>query len=344
MALTIAQAHLDTDRDLLIETVRRLLTPDSNGTRFDWLYNNCPHGAARGWLAIDQPRGKVFGMAAAFPRWFYVDNADVRFWVLGDFCLDSEYRSLGPALQLQRACLEVMAEDQRTLCYDFPSAGMLAVYKRLGFSIAGNMVRLARPLRVDRKVNAIIKNPAAQGLMSSVGNTLLRMCLPKGAADSVEISIQNGVCGEEFTALMHDQRGKFKVCLQRSAAYLNWRYVNNPLASYEIVTVRRPGRLEGFAVLTIAGEDAAVVDLFGENNQAIVKSLLAGVVARVTDCGAMTLSIWLNESHPWFRWCSEMGFRVRDSVPVVSLPGLSFGDAVDMRRANWFLMQGDRES
>ncbi len=105
MALTIALAHLDTDRDLLIDTVRRLLTPRSNGARFDWLYRNSPHGAARVWLAIEQTRGTVVGMAAAFPRRFYLDGCEVCCWVLGDFCLDSEYRSLGPALQLQRACL-----------------------------------------------------------------------------------------------------------------------------------------------------------------------------------------------------------------------------------------------
>ena len=35
---------------------------------------------------------------------------------------------------------------------------MAAVYKRLGFSVTGKMLRLAKPLRVDRKVKEMIEN------------------------------------------------------------------------------------------------------------------------------------------------------------------------------------------
>jgi hypothetical protein len=345
MTIAIRLAHPNTDKDLLIETVRRLLTPQSDATRFDWLYNNNPYGAGRVWLAIDQNRNATVGMAAAFPRRFYVGGRDVRAWVLGDFCLDVQYRSLGPALQLQRACLEVVEEEQTGLCYDFPSVSMMGVYKRLGFGMTDKMLRLAKPLRIDRKVRAMIKYPAAQRFLSSAGNVLLSLGSLKRISDkAVEISVQNDACGKEFTALMHEQRGQLPIYLQRSAAYLNWRYVNNPLASYEIMTARRHGELKGYAVWTQTGEDAAVVDLFAENNQAIVTALLAELVARLASCGVMTLSMWLNESHPWVPWCSEMGFRVRDGVPLVRLPGPSVRNTVDLRSAQWFLMQGDRDS
>ena len=86
---------------------------------------------------------------------------------------------------------------------------MVAVYKRLGFSVTGKMLRLAKPLRVDRKVKDIMKNRAARRVVSSVGNTFLKLALPNGQADkTLEMSIQNGPCGDEFTALMHEQRGE----------------------------------------------------------------------------------------------------------------------------------------
>ncbi len=83
-----------------------------------------------------------------------------------------------------------------------------------------------------------------------------------------------------------------------------------------------------------------MVDLFGENNPAIVRALLAEVVVRLRNSGVTTVSLWLSESHPWLSLFSEMGFRLRDSVPMVCIPGPS----VDLRGANWFLMQGDRDS
>jgi GNAT superfamily N-acetyltransferase len=344
MALTIAQANLDTDRDVLIDTVRRLLTPRSNDARFDWLYNNSPHGAARGWLAIDETRDTIIGIAAAFPRRFYVDGSDVCFWVLGDFCLDSEYRSLGPALQLQRACLEVVEENHRTVCYDFPSAAMVAVYRRLGFSMTGQMLRLAMPLRVDRRVKEWVRSRAVQRVLSSVGNAVLKVGVPKApVGDALEVSVQSGPCGE-FTALTEAQGGNVRIFLRRSAEYLNWRYVDNPLASYEIVTARRDGKLKGYAVWTEAEQDASVVDLFGEDDPVIVKALLAGVVGRLTDRCVTTLNLWLSDSHPWLSLCQKMGFRARDSVPMVCVPGSILGNAGNMQRAKLFLMQGDRDS
>ena len=69
---------------------------------------NGPHGEARAWLAIDGDQETVIGVAAAFPRRFYAKRQTKSLpgcWVIFVFTL--QYRSLGPALQLQRACLGV---------------------------------------------------------------------------------------------------------------------------------------------------------------------------------------------------------------------------------------------
>jgi hypothetical protein len=296
-------------------------------------------------LAIESTRDTVVGMAVAFPRWFYLDGNEVRCWVLGDFCLDFKYRSLGPALKLQRACLSILEQDQQTFCYDFPSANMLGVHRRLGFDTTGKMVRLAMPLRVDDKVKTVIKNPAAQRALSSVGNAFLKLWLSKMETDkNLEMVVQNPPCGEEFTLLAEEQRRNFELSLKRSAEYLNWRYVKNPLTMYEIITARRHGKLKGYAVWTRAGEAASVVDLFGENNPAMVNALIAKVLARLKNSDVATLSLWLSDSHPWLSWCSEMAFRTRESVPIVCVPGAALGSSVDVRNTKWFLMQGDRDS
>ena len=179
MSITTVPAGLDSQRELIVETLLRYLAGRSDDRWFDWLYVRSPSGQARTWLAIDNDGGAVIGAAAAFPRQFYSINNELLVWVLGDFCLDPRYRSLGPALQLQRACLSVLESNQGMFCYDFPSASMVAVYKRLGFSVTGKMLRLAKPLRVDRKVKEMVKNAAAQRVVTSVGNALLKRASPR---------------------------------------------------------------------------------------------------------------------------------------------------------------------
>ena len=345
MAIKVYDADLHSERETIINALTRFLSMSSDDKRFEWLYVTNPHGQTRAWLAVDEVNNTVIGTAAAFPRQFYLGTSEVLGWILGDFCLDTQYRSLGPALQLQRACLGVLATSQAGFCCDFPSASMVAVYERLGFSMTGKMLRLAKPLRVDRKVKEVIKNSAAQRIATSIGNTFLKMASPKGTADeTLEISNQKGPCDEEFTALMHEQRGRLGICLQRSAEYLNWRYVDNPLVPYEVITARKHGSLKGYAVWTEAGEDASIVDLFGDDQCGMMGRLVAEIAALARNRGVMTLSVSINESHPWRSLFCELGFRLRDSVPMVIIPSKTFAGKIDPHLIGWYLMQGDRDS
>ncbi len=345
MSITIAPADLNAQRQIIVDTLLRYLTDQSDQRRFEWLYKIGAHGEAKAWFAIDKQSNRVVGLASAFPRQFYSGDREISAWVLGDFCLDPQYRSLGPALQLQRACLGVMGSNRGTFCYDFPSASMVAVYNRMGFAVTAKLLRFAKLLRVDRKLREAINLSAGRRALSTAGNAFLRLTRRKRRADSsIELNIHQKPCGEEFSTLASEQRGRMGICIQRSAAYLNWRYVNNPLARCEFITARKRGRLKGYAVWTQAGEDAYLLDWFGENDPVIGRALLAETAAHLSTRGVMTLNVWLMETHPWLPWCSESGFRVRDDAPVVFVPASSLATTVNVEGAGCFLMQGDRDS
>src|SRR5580658_7630313 len=106
MRIIIRPADLERDRDVLVRTLAQYLTPTSNQTRFDWLYHRNPHGPTRAWLAFDGDTGEVVGASAAFARRVVAEGIGKTGWVLGDFCIADKYRSLGPALQLQKATLQ----------------------------------------------------------------------------------------------------------------------------------------------------------------------------------------------------------------------------------------------
>ena len=198
-----------------------------------------------------------------FPRRVYLDGHEQMSWVLGDFCINDAYRTLGPALMLQRACLAELDSGAASFCYDFPSSVMMAVYKRLQITPSGYVVRMAKPLRVDRRMKAVIKIPIVNRALSSAGNVLLRLSNRKLTGDSgLEMALYRGDCGREFSDLARKIGNRYGACVQRSAEYLNWRYVNNPLYQYELFTVRRGGALLGYVVFLQDGEDAILADLF----------------------------------------------------------------------------------
>jgi hypothetical protein len=265
---------------------------------------------------------------------------------LGDFCISDEHRSLGPALQLQRACIDGVDSGSAAVCYDFPSAGMMAVYRRLRIPETGQMIRFAKALRVDRKVREFVKAPLASRVVSAAGNFILRM------ADGVssppqdcEYSLQRLPCAGEFTVMAQRVAGQWGMHIERSAEYLNWRFLSNPLLRHEMVVARNHDGLVGYAVFVHDGEDSTLVDMFGETNPHIVEGLVKALLKILRERGVVTVSAPLDASHPWTGALLENGFRKRESAPVVVHWASQQGSQLNgADRVTWWFASGDRDS
>ncbi len=343
MALTIRVADLGADRERIIETLRLHLTPLSDAARFDWLYLANPDGPASAWFAIDEARDETVGMASAFPRSVVLDGIDARCWVLGDFCIQEQYRTLGPAVQLNRVCLSAVDRGDVAFCYDFPSRGMMAVYRRLGLHPFGEMTRFVKVLRWGPKLRAARPIPgmgAALGALGAIAD--LWPARPASPAPGVSLTLHEEACDESFDDLDRATRGRFRVTLRRSAAYLNWRYRSNPLNRYEILACRRGGELQGYAVFTQTGTEAHLADLVARE-EGTGTLLLDDLTARLRARGTATLSAPVLASHPLIPLLQRSGFSPREASPVIlyrqsgsSTKPIACGDSP--------LVHGDRDS
>lgn len=348
MTIEIRKADLVRDRKALIEMAIEHLAPVCGDARYEWLYLKNPHGLAWAWVAVQSSNDMIVGMAAAFPRRLMVGGSEVKAWVLGDFCLREESRSLGPALQLQRACLAAIDSGDVDCCYDFPSKSMMAVYRRLRIPQTDDLVRLAKPLRVDRKVRALVNIGWVTSGMSALGNLVLRVKdgWPSSPSDVV-IAPHQSSCGDEFTAFAARHRGKGdEAQVDRCAHYLNWRYLTNPIMRHELMTARtRQGLLVGFVVYAQTGDDAVLVDLCSDDDRRVQRGLIQSVVSRLRDRGVVTLSAPLATSHPWKKILHDLGFRDREKSPVVVYwsPRLRMEQAVPTN-IQWSFVSGDRDS
>jgi len=346
MTIRIRRLELQKDRDVLIEFLFRHLTPLSDGRRFDWLYLANPSGKAQVWAAEDSRTGAMVGASAVFPRALYESGRERMGFVLGDFCIHPAYRSLGPAVLLQRTSIEEMSFSNQMLGYDLPGVKMMAVQRRLGLKSTDNLARLAKPLRMDRRVSARIKMPSVAKGVSVIGNRILKLRDQMQHPAVKDTIVQHeGPCAAEFSALAARASMSYGICVARSASYLNWRYLAHPLARFEVLTARRHGVLNGYLVMLQEGEDARIVDLFGMPDPTLLAGLILKAVQLMRERGAMTLSAPLLASHPWIALFERLGFRKRDSCPVIF-----YGHVQRTQKEEagsepcWFLMDGDRDS
>jgi hypothetical protein len=345
MSLRIRRANLDTDRLALIELIHEQLTPKSDAARFKWLYRDGPFGEALAWVACDEATAEIVGAAAAFPRRVYFESEARIGLVLGDFCMRERFRSLGPSLQLQRACVSAIEVPPFEFFYDFPSLGMVAIYKRLGFTQTGSFVRWAKPLRLESKLEPLLRSKRLARGVSLVANAALARRGWRGSRDSCEIVPHQGLCGEEFTVLDSRLRGQPGTRTVRTAQYLNWRYLTNSDSTHDILAARRGGHLIGYVVCTKSPEDAAVVDLCSAANESdVIARLLGAAVEKYRVSGAATVSLNAGDAHPWQGLFERAGFRRRETSPLFAGGRSKDSNSGNYFQQNWQVMRGERDS
>jgi hypothetical protein len=266
MALTIRPADHATDREALLEVLQRNLTDLPHARRFEWLYLDNPAGQAWSWFLSDGRGLPPVGMASVFPRFVRVGGEVQRCGQVGDFAIDATHRSLGPAVLLQRATFGPVDKGSLAFCYDCPphDRGM-ATFRRLGMAPNCEVARYARPLRFDR----LLRNRLGAGPLTAALASLSAAVMEathRRRRGNLDIGTHQGAFTDEFTQLDDHVGADGVVRGRRHAADLDWRYRQDPLNQYVVLTARRAGELAGFAVILLADEDAFLVDLLAETS------------------------------------------------------------------------------
>jgi hypothetical protein len=340
MTYSVRRADLNRDRSLLLETLDKHLGVQNGAARFDWLYLQGVYGEARAFLLDDEAQGAVAGVAALFPRQFRDNGNTLSGCVFGDFCLAPASRSLGPGLQLQRACLEELANGSLEAAYDFPSAGMQAIYRRLGHTPQAEMVRLARPLRVDRIVREHVSFAPLSAALAGIGNRVLQgKDVLARKTSKLSASMYDGEIGEEFADLANGLSAGPGLCVYRTAAYLRWRFCQHPCRRYRFITCRRGERLVAYLVFSAEADQIRIADICGEVDAASMAALVSAAVKVGRTFKSEALSVSLLKGHPWTESLKDLGFYERESRPV-----LLWATNRGASEKQWFLTDGDRES
>jgi hypothetical protein len=335
----IRPADLERDKELLISMLFQHLTPSSDQARFEWLYQRNPHGPARAWIATDAATGEAIGTSAAFSRRAVVNGVEKTGWVLGDFCISDKYRSLGPALQLQRATLAAL-EDCSEFCYDFPSRQFSAVYQRLGIAAAAQVVRFTKLLRLDQKLQQLNWTKALAKPASWLGSFLLRASDRWiGRTRGWDVAILEGRCGDEFTLLCQNAPATRGLEIQRSAEFLNWRYLDHPSVCHRILTARKGRELRGYLVFSGGDGNAQIEEWWPRHDPELSAALIGDLVRRLRKSGTMTLNAFLLDSDPLQQFLKSMGFWRRESSPLMA----RWHGAENGPQPEWLLMHGDRD-
>ncbi len=345
MKINIREADLHEDREAIVTFCRDYLTSEASLARFDWLYQDNPFGPARVWLANAEFSDDVMGLSVAFPRRLSIEGNDRIGWVLGDFCIHPSCRSLGPALQLQKACLRDLGALDDSLIYDFPSQKMMAIYKRMGIQSCGTHARFVKPLRIDHILRGLTPWKGVETAVARMGNFALQCRDWKLGKETSQVALHEGLCGEEFTSLFERAKCGLSICTVRSSSYLNWRFKDHPHEQYDLWTYRDQGDLRGYLVALQTEHGIRIIDFLSEDQERIIPQLLRMITQHYRQQGIPSIELCFLSHHPFRKQLQKMHFIKRegnDFVVTGQAPWIS--QAHSPQDYVWWLTSGDRDS
>jgi hypothetical protein len=318
MTISVRPVHQQSEHQEFLTILQTNLPSLPHERRFKWLYRDNPDGPAWSWFAFEEAPDNIIGVTSVFPRSMWIAGEVQLCGQVGDFAVSASHRSLGPALLLQRATFEPVNRGELAFCYDCPphQAGM-STFRRLGLGPSCTVHRYALPLRVDAQFRKRLG--AASVVPAAAGNMLLhlhRLSTRKRGAKKLEVSEHQDAFGEEFSRLDEAAKGANKIRGRRTAAHLNWRYRQDPLQQYQVLTARRKGELLAFAVLRISPEVVTIVDLCGTDLHEACFSLLAAIVDRFAS-SHQTVEAFLSEGSELLPYFLKMRFQQRSEAAQI---------------------------
>jgi len=289
MSLSIRRASPDEDRHELLELFKRNFNEFGEGhaERFEWYQMLNPAGEGWTWILSEGKGGRAVGTTSMFQRNMYVDGKQLAVGQVMFFAVDAAYRSLGPAVMLQRATFDPVDRGELAFCYDCPphDEGM-STFVRLGLPPNCEMIRYVLPLRSDEYLGKRLGKGAWTKPVVASANLLLRMRRSHREMPGLEISEFRADFGEEFSHLDEVVSSSGAIRSRRSAEVLHWLYKVFPASAKRngranesrMLTARREGELVAFVVFRAQTDNLiGISDLFGSQPEGAGRSLLEAV-------------------------------------------------------------------
>lgn len=349
MTVTIVEADVKRDISLFVSLLNRNRNHSVGSDRFEWLYLNNPHGKARVWLVVDKKSNEPVAFTCALPRLMSIESKRLVCWNCGDFSVDKKYRTLGVALKLRRKAKECVDHGEIPALYAHPNDRMKLIHEKVGHAFIGEMQRYVKLLKVDSQVQKRIKNNMIAHFITFFVNALIYVVdefLFDGGDSRYRIKIyKDSLFGDEFDELNKKSSHWYSLIGDRSSQYLNWRYHDNPLQSYERLVVRREGQLVGYIIYMVEGRNAVFKDILCDPNSDLYNVMVCHWIKSLRQRGIDSISSIFMNSNPVIRVFEKYGFKKRPEVS--SVYGYS-GDKSDLSEIwnagdKWYMTVGDRD-
>lgn len=346
--LSISLANVDLDRRAILDFWKdNLLDPPGTAEKFVWYYKSNPLGNGLCWLLCDDGSGAFIGTAGLGLRALEIGGQRLVVGLASDFAVKRQYRTIRPAVMLQKALAAEVGKSLRAI-YVLPNEAATPIMQLCGFKKIGKLIRYVKVLNVESYVYerfphrffaSVISKPIDY-LVSAISQDALYSCpdscvfKPMSAFDS------------RFDELWERARGSFQIIGERSSQFLRWRYEDCPTARFKTFGLldRDQRKLHAYVVSYARGKSLNLADVFFDSLEAL-KTVLLLFLKEMRRDGQRSVNISMMAPPSIMRVLTQIGFLPRDearSFLVYSKMDQTLNQIMESPD-NWYLLSGDND-
>ena len=283
------------DRPHFLDWRKLVAHRDKSPDFVEWEYYSSPYGPVETWIADDN--GEIVGQYSLQRYDCYFFGTVTRASLCFDVATHPDYRLQGMFTQLGVHSLREEGESNVAFTVGFPWVGGIAIpgHMNVGWTKLGELSIYARTNLADHKSQKI---------------------------DEVMIGRITHF-DERFDRLADAHKRDLPIMLKRSAAYLNWRYLQKVGYTYHCYEIHGNGMLIGYFVLKIyaTGHDRIlhIIDYILPPNSVVYQKVLDFVINFANEYTIQKVNLVINENHLFFEFLKSNDFtrEERHFVPIV---------------------------
>lgn len=348
MSYIIIKADLKKDKEIIMSLCTNNLS-EMTEKRYSWKYENNPYGPAECWLVKHTEQNTIIGTAALFPRGMIIQGEFKRAGIAGDFAISKNYRSLGPALLLQKKVVTGFRDSNFDILYGVPNSQSAPVLIRIGYKVIGNNVWMSKPIKSYNFLRYYISSSITLKILSKPVDVIIKYLSRESYYKKPETFTFEVITSfdKRFDDLWEKVSDKYTIIGERKSHYLNWKFLQNPCKNYDIfaLTQKKTNELLGYIVSHTTENRALIVDILTLNLNEIFDSLLSEFILFQRKKGVESISIIYFGSEDFEKKLKKYLFFVTNRETKL-LGYMDTGSPIysfTPDKNNWYLLEGDED-
>ena len=221
-------------------------------TMLSWMafHNPVADGEPTYYVAVYKDH--IVAHLGRMPALFAYKGTEHRGYFIHDLFVHPSKRKQGLGFFVSIALYDRANKDSNSFCCLVWTTPLNLELQRKSGYLETSATGLVRPLNG----NDFLKHPIARRILNPMVSGLSRMTgsILEGFGGNGTTTRTVARCDSQFDILWNSLRPRLNLCSSKSAAILNWKYVDRPFARETIIVAERAGALTGFIALTTSPE------------------------------------------------------------------------------------------